>query len=83
MFYKVLTESELKILEQVSKKTGTDYEINNSLLPLNNFMSVIEDLLCEIGTLEEKIEYLEKDIEDNYISRPRSDYTGDSYDDRF
>lgn len=83
MYYKLLTDNELKILEIVSNKTGTDYEIKNNLLPNDNFMSVIEDLLCEVGRLEEQIETLENDKRDNYDSRKMSEYTGDSYDDRF
>jgi len=45
--------------------------------------SMIEDLCSYIDDLKEKIKDMEQDIEDNYIPRPKSDYTGDSYDDRF
>ncbi len=83
MYYKLLTANELKVLEIVSNKTGTDYEIKNNLLPTDNFMSVIEDLLCEVGRLEEQVESLENDIRDNYNSKSRSEYTGASYDDQF
>ena len=44
---------------------------------------MIEDLTCEYEVLQEKYEDLERDLEDNYIHRPMSDYTGDADDDRF
>ena len=44
---------------------------------------MIEDLTCEYEVLQEKYDDFKQDVEDNYVSRPMSDYTGDAYDDRF
>lgn len=79
------------LYEKASNITMTDY-INNkkynngeSYVYLDDYsmITLIEDLLSEIDSLQEKYEDLEQDIEDNYIHRPMSNYTGDSYDDRF
>ena len=44
---------------------------------------MIEDLSCEYDVLKEEYDDFKQDVEDNYVSRPMSDYTGDAYDDRF
>lgn len=44
---------------------------------------IVDDYHCEIEHWKEKYEDLEKQIEDNYVPRKMSDYTGDRYDDRF
>jgi len=46
-------------------------------------VDIIEEMENEIETLNEKINEIENDIESNYKRIPMSDYTGDSYDDRF
>ena len=49
----------------------------------NGMTELIEDLLSQIDILQEQYDDLEQDLHDNYRPLPRSEYTGDSYDDRF
>lgn len=58
----------------------TDKEV---LLSANSIMSMLEELMWEVDSQKEKVEDLEQDIEDNYKPISRSEYTGDSYDDRY
>lgn len=77
----------IKIDEDLYKKiqsiTMTDYNLEGGMLPVESIEPMLEDLICEIHNQEERYEDLERDLEDNYIHRPMSDYTGDSYDDRY
>lgn len=52
-------------------------------MSIEELISYIEDLVDKVEDLEDKYQTLQQNLEDNYISRPMSDYTGDSYDDRF
>ena len=72
-----------KLIEKVKKITGFDYKSKAELVTYDDIVSMIEDLTCEYEVLQEKYEDLERDLEDNYIHRPMSDYTGDADDDRF
>lgn len=72
-----------KLIEKVKKITGFDYKSKADLVTYDDIVSMIEDLTCEYEVLQEKYEDLERDLEDNYIHRPMSDYTGDADDDRF
>lgn len=45
--------------------------------------NIIEELKDEVEEWQGKYRDLEQILEDNYIPRLNSDYTGDSYDDRF
>ena len=65
MHYK-LTDDELDTMKRVTKITITDYEVEGNLVSVDNLMRAIEDLVCEIGHLEEKMEDMERDIEENY-----------------
>lgn len=56
---------------------------NKDYMSIEDLISAYEDLLSDYEDLEEKHEDLEQDLQDNYVHRPMSDYTGDSYDDRF
>lgn len=80
MMYLEISE---KLLNEVKKITGYDYKSKAELVTYEDIVSMIEDLTCEYGVLQEKYEDLERDLEDNYIHRPMSDYTGDVYDDNF
>ena len=64
-FY-MLSDDELEKLFRVSKMTMTDYELIGNIIPVESLMSIIEDLLVEVGKLEEKIEDIEKDRDENY-----------------
>lgn len=72
-----------KIIEKVKKITGFDYKSKGGLVTYDDIVSMIEDLTCEYEILQEKYDDFKQNVEDNYLSRPMSDYTGDAYDDRF
>lgn len=72
-----------KLIEKVKKITGFDYKSKADLVTYDDIVSMIEDLTCEYEILQEKYDDFKQDVEDNYVSRPMSDYTGDAYDDRF
>lgn len=72
-----------KLIEKVKKITGFDYKSKGGLITYGDIVSMIEDLTCEYNVLQEKYDDFKQDVEDNYVSRPISDYTGDAYDDRF
>ena len=72
-----------KLIEKVKKITGFDYKSKAGLVTYEDIISMIEDLTCEYEALQEKYDDFKQDVEDNYVSRPMSDYTGDAYDDRF
>ena len=76
-------EIDEKLKDKIEKITSTDYDFKGNFLPSESITSIFEVLIYEIDRLEEKYEDLEQDMEDNYIKRPMSDYTGDRYDDRF
>lgn len=76
-------EIDEKLKDKIEKIISTDYDFKGNFLPSESITSIFEDLIYEIDRLEEKYEDLEQDMEDNYIKRPMSDYTGDRYDDRF
>ena len=66
-----------KIYDRVSDITGIDYGakiLDEECLYLDKYgvESMFEDLVCEINSLEEKIEDMEQDIRDNY--KPISKY---------
>lgn len=77
------------LVDRVQKITFDEYEeIYNEgskyiYVSEYSVQCMIESLLIEIDTLQEKYDDLEQDLKDNYRPLPRSEYTGDSYDDRF
>ncbi len=81
MFYYLLDEKELKIFKEIEEKTITNYEIENNLLPLENVMCIVEDLLSEINSLGEKLEDLENDVRENYRPIPVAEQYGISDED--
>ena len=56
---------------------------DKDLYSINDLIGAIENLDCELDILQEKYDDLEQDLHDNYRPLPMSEYTGDSYDDRF
>ena len=81
MFYYLLNEKELKIFKEIEEKTNTSYEIENNLLPLENVMGIVEDLLSEINSLNKKLEDLENDVRENYRPIPVAEQYGISDED--
>lgn len=70
MNYYRMNEKEVELMGRIINMTTTDYELRGEFIPVESLWSVIEDLMCEINHLEEKIEDIEKDRDDNY--RPLS-----------
>lgn len=64
----------IDLYNKISEKTMTKYssynissfEENEIYVSEASVICMLEDLLCEINTLEEKIEDREQDIQDNY-----------------
>ena len=62
-----------ELANKIKSKTLNDYGIkieDKVYLEQNDVLSIIEDLLVEIGNLEEKYEDLERDMQDNYKHIP-------------
>ncbi len=78
-----LTDKELKIMNKASDITRTDYEIYDNQIEGYLFVVAVEELINTVEYYKQKIKELKQDLDDNYIHRPMSDYTGDSYDDRY
>lgn len=69
-----IDKSNYDVLNKAQELTSTDYGIIwrdkeniDGYIPTDNLFNIIEDLMCEIGSLNEKIEDLERPKEhDNY-----------------
>ena len=62
-----------ELTNKIKSKTLNEYGIkieDKVYLEQNDVISIIEDLLIEIGNLEEKYEDLERDMQDNYKHIP-------------
>lgn len=79
----IYIELDEKIKEKIEKITGIIYEAKGNFISNNIIECLFDDLIYEYDTLKEEYEDFKRDIEDNYVHRPMSNYTGDSYDDRF
>lgn len=62
----LMNEDELKMMQEVSDITRTDYEITGRVIPVDSLMSAIEELLTEFHHKEDEISDLQNDIENNY-----------------
>ena len=62
-----------ELANKIKSKNLNEYGIkieDKVYLEQNDVLSIIEDLLVEIGNLEEKYEDLERDMQDNYKHIP-------------
>lgn len=62
-----------ELANKIKSKTLNEYGIkieDKVYLEQNDVLSIIEDLLVEIGNLEERYEDLERDMQDNYKHIP-------------
>ena len=62
-----------ELANKIKSKTLNEYGIkidDKVYLEQNDVLSIIEDLLVEIGNFEEKYEDLERDMQDNYKHIP-------------
>ena len=64
--YYMLSDKELKTIDEVSTITFTDYSVTGKFIPVDSLMSAIEDLLIELHHKEEEVADLQNDIENNY-----------------
>lgn len=76
MTYKRLDEYEQKLIKKVQERTITDYEVKGEFVPVDSFISMLEDLLAEVDRLEEEKEDIERDKEDNYRRVPIEEQIG-------
>lgn len=69
-----IDESNYDVIRKAEDYTSTDYGIIwkdaeniDGVIPVENLLNIVEDLMCEIGCLNEKIEDLERPKEhDDY-----------------
>lgn len=69
-----LNEGELKIVKEAIDYIGDANSIINNKVECFYLVNIIENLLQSIDDLNEKYEDLERDLHDNYVHRPMSDY---------
>lgn len=65
MYYE-LSKLEFDKIMEVSRITYTDYELKGNLIPVENLMAVIEDLLVTYNSKEEELDDLQNDLTENY-----------------
>lgn len=78
------------LYNSITDITEMDYEpysVNNEkdkvFLTDEKIKDIFQDLTCAVDVYIEKYTDLKNNVIDNYVPRKMSDYTGDSYDDRF
>lgn len=76
-------EIDKKILEKVTNITNFTYKSKGDFIAYEDVISIIEDLTIEYDVLKEKYNDFKQYVEDNYVHRPISNYTGNADDDRF
>lgn len=63
--YRVLDEKDLLLMERVKKITGQNY-VENNQIEVDKMLDIIQDLICEVGRVQEELEDLQNDVRDNY-----------------
>ena len=62
--YQALDKRDVNLINKIQNNiTYTDYELKGNFIPVNSYMSIIEDLMSEIEMLEEKYNQLERELE--------------------
>lgn len=74
--YQVLSKKELNLINKIQKITYTDYDLKGNFIPIESYMSIIEDLMNEIESLDEKYKQLERELEENYRPIPYGELVG-------
>lgn len=76
-------ESNFKILDRVSQITATDYEIKwfnaediDGYIEEDSIISMLEDLIAEVGRLNEEKDDMERYYKDNWKPIPIKDLYG-------
>lgn len=72
--YIALNESELKRIKEVEEITGTDTELINHLIPSDNLIALLDDLLCEYNHKVEELEDLQSDLNEHYTLKHVDEY---------
>ena len=62
----MMDEQEIKMMQEVSDITLTDYKVHGRFVPVSELMIAIENLLTELHKKEEDLLDLQNDIENNY-----------------
>lgn len=63
--YRVLDEKDLLLLDRVKKISGQNY-VENNQIEVDKMLDIIQDLVAEIGRVQEELEDLQNDVRDNY-----------------
>lgn len=63
--YRVLDEKDLLLLDRVKKITGQSY-VENNQIEVDKMLDIIQDLVAEVGRIQEELEDLQNDVRDNY-----------------
>lgn len=63
--YRVLDEKDLLLLDRVKKITGQSY-VENNQIEVDKMLDIIQDLVAEVGRVQEELEDLQNDVRDNY-----------------
>ena len=74
--HQALDKREINLIKKVQNITYTDYELKGNVIPVDSFISIIEDLMSEIEMLEEKYKQLERELEENYRPIPYGELVG-------
>lgn len=64
--YMLLTDTELEKINEISKITITDYEVQGNFISGDTLLAALEDLLAFYHFKEEELEDLHKEISENY-----------------
>lgn len=64
--YMLLTDTELEKINEISKITITDYEVQGNFVSGDKLLAALEDLLAFYHFKEEELEDLHKEISENY-----------------
>lgn len=65
---------------KIEEITGVDYDFKGNFLPIESINAMLNDLICEIYSLEKKYNDFKQEVEDNYKKIPIKEQYG-CYDD--
>lgn len=60
--YIKLDEKEIEKIKKASDITMSDYELEGDFIPVDSLICCIENLLVEVGVLQEKVEDLNQEM---------------------
>jgi len=63
-----MNDKEVELMGRIfeSIPTHSDYKVKGNYIPIESFISIIEDLYGEVEHLQEELEDLKQDMHDNY-----------------